>query len=136
MRLFAAAITHQNEDMLTVLTLLSEGLQNPLAFIDFEQPEDISLDNNIHYTFIAISDVGDITRLINHFEAAGIGVDEMPAILHLTDPSEIERMQYGAVQDFLPITPLPQAVLDVMDVTLNYQAFHSYANQFWEPDPS
>lgn len=123
MPLKAAVITNYNEDVAAIVTLLNGDWEVTYVYYDtgnsakpFEQ-----------FDFIVIAYLESLTQLIGAYEEDGRYA--FPPVLHLVEPIEVPQIKYGAIAHIVDITPIAQATLDVMDVTLNYEAYQGFIEE-------
>lgn len=118
-QLVGAVIRDDDDDMLAMTALLFSTQREPITQLQYNHPNEINLERQID--FIVVGSLAMIAGVVIHYRRSA---KPIPQIVHLAAPDALAKVgDYSSRFPYVPITPIPQAHLDKLDVTLKFEAF-------------
>ncbi|MFP4324278.1 MAG: hypothetical protein ACLFTK_17615 [Anaerolineales bacterium] len=130
-KLRGIVLLRDDPDMMAMSSLLFASAKRYAHPEYHNQPSDIPL--NAPIDFVLTHDLRALDDIAAHYQRAGA---HLPAVVLLAHPDIIENTDFAAAYPTMPVLPVPQANLDTLDVTLNFELFLKVLKQLIEKRPN
>ncbi len=127
-KLKGAVLLADDPDMMAISSLLLSTAKRYAEAEYHNQPQELPLDASLD--FILTHDSAILENIIAYYTRHAV---TPPTIMLLDHPSSIAATDYAKLYPGVEIITIPQANLDMLDVTLNFELFaqvlHTMLNQ-------
>lgn len=117
-KVLTGVITHENTEVVAMTSLLFQELDNMMTCVYYKYPIELKIDRP--FDLLIARELIDIMAVVNMYRKSEL---ETPLVIHLVTANELRTLNYRHQFPNVSVIPLQQASLDMLDTTLQLDAF-------------
>ena len=117
-KVLTGVITHENTEVVAMTSLLFQELDNMMTCVYYKYPVELRIERE--FDLLLARELVDIMAVSSAYRKAGL---QPPIIMHLVTTDELKTLNYRNQFPNATVVPIQQASLDVLDTTLQLDAF-------------
>jgi hypothetical protein len=117
-KVITGVITHENTEVVAMTSLLFQELDNMMTCVYYKYPSEMRIERE--FDLLIARELVDIMAVLSTYRKAAM---QPPLIMHLVTLDELRTLNYRNQFPNAVVIPLQQASLDILDTTLQLDAF-------------
>lgn len=117
-KVLTGVITHENTEVVAMTSLLFQELDNMMTCVYYKYPIELRIERE--FDLLLARELVDIMAVLATYRRANL---QPPIIMHLVTTDELKTLNYRNQFPNAIVIPLQQASLDILDTTLQLDAF-------------
>ncbi|HLA42861.1 MAG TPA: hypothetical protein VJZ27_05470 [Aggregatilineales bacterium] len=114
-----AILLNEDEDTMAMIMMLATALRDNIRYFRYNYANEIELSHN--FDFVVTADIRNIQQVRAFYQRNRR--EPLPRIVHLVTPEKLQTLDYEQICPGMKVSPIPQASLDELDITLNLDIY-------------